>query len=227
MTKLCRKPVHSRGALAWCALAVISGNFLMWPTIWISMWATAPLSRWTMKVALTRTGQGHSYGPATSYSSAEEFWLAMRLLVVFTLLILPVEYLLSFGGWKVLRTPLRWRRSFFLWAWAWASLCAPPVLCVLQITLQSVYMLVRRDGLLWGEAPLIILWVGYFFLVPDLLVLWDVRRRAQRLATPRCTRCGYLLRGLQRPVCPECDQEFTPGILRKTGTIPHVKDRAL
>lgn len=40
------------------------------------------------------------------------------------------------------------------------------------------------------------------------VVLWDIQKSFQRVAESRCVGCGYSLRGLREPRCPECGTEF-------------------
>lgn len=50
--------------------------------------------------------------------------------------------------------------------------------------------------------------LGVFDLV---LALRRARRRQEEL---RCGNCGYLLKGLRDPRCPECGTPFDPGLLK-------------
>ena len=58
-------------------------------------------------------------------------------------------------------------------------------------------------------------------VMPLLLTAWVVHRRAHRHVRnylvihgiPVCLHCGYSLRGLTEPRCPECGREFEPYLL--------------
>jgi hypothetical protein len=45
-------------------------------------------------------------------------------------------------------------------------------------------------------------------IVPFFVLVWHLLRRKPRLSVePRCARCGYSLRGLPSPTCPECGSD--------------------
>ena len=67
-------------------------------------------------------------------------------------------------------------------------------------------------------AVLLLLIVGWLVVtaVVGVVVRWGIDRRARRPRNgwrPQCASCGYLVRGLLHPHCPECGAD-----LRLTGT---------
>ena len=62
---------------------------------------------------------------------------------------------------------------------------------------------------LWEMSPLLIAPVAWHGTLGPLMFLWAWRmRRLQMANTDSCRVCGYDLRGLRTPQCPECGTEF-------------------
>ena len=60
---------------------------------------------------------------------------------------------------------------------------------------------------------LLVLVVGWLVVtaVVGVVVRWRIDRRARRPHggwRPQCASCGYLVRGLSRPHCPECGADL-------------------
>jgi len=96
-------------------------------------------------------------------------------------------------------------------------------------------------ALIWGVAvlqvPLVMQYGSYGMVVfgvlcvslPFIIFHWiDRVILIDRLAF-RCTRCGYDLRGLREPRCPECGTEFDPAerarILARVKSAPRLNER--
>ena len=103
--------------------------------------------------------------------------------------------------------------------WRWWREIVPAVPCLL-LTVGLIGIagrhLVEREGLL-SERQLhlvstLVEATGILTFVPGLLV-WlamlprNVRSR-RRDREPTCARCGYILKGLSQPRCPECGTTF-------------------
>jgi hypothetical protein len=61
------------------------------------------------------------------------------------------------------------------------------------------------------KATIPFLWAGIVYNVILAPTSWITLRRAPRVYTPGlCRECGYSLRGLLEPRCPECGAGFDP-----------------
>lgn len=91
--------------------------------------------------------------------------------------------------------------------------------CVV-VFLGSLCWLADRHNL-----PLWLLLTAVIVAIPILLVgrYWAIKSRVQRSVRtwlvqqgyPLCVRCGYDLRGLTDPRCPECGSRFDPDLLKQ------------
>lgn len=118
--------------------------------------------------------------------------------------VLMVQFLFARLGWKVLRPRFRFRASLFVRTWAYTSLASGPLLFAFYLLAGCVWLSLGRvqsTDLLGGL--LLIAWVMYSLLMPTAIAIRRVRRRA-RTIWPRCSRCGYTLRGNISGRCPEC-----------------------
>jgi len=53
-----------------------------------------------------------------------------------------------------------------------------------------------------------VIWATPVYVVGRVLQSWQVRRLKRRLTNGLCVNCGYDLRGLTLPRCPECGAPF-------------------
>lgn len=127
-----------------------------------------------------------------------EIW---HLLMVFPVLLCAV------GASKV-RTPFAYR---------WRALSG-----FLQALLFLQYVLPARVGF---HNPIVltakaVVWVlGYTIVFTSITaaVLWARSIRYQEVAR-ECAQCGYSLRGLRTPRCPECGSPFDPKLIEREVT---------
>ena len=59
--------------------------------------------------------------------------------------------------------------------------------------------------------------VFLYFLIIQSAVIWTRRRFWPFYGLGRCANCGYQLRGLENPRCPECGHAFDPRLLQTPG----------
>jgi len=73
-----------------------------------------------------------------------------------------------------------------------------------------------KDAILW--TLMISLWypVALFAVLPTLCAVKSLRCRAHRSVTGRCAKCGYDLRGLPEPRCPECGAPFRQDAVQRS-----------
>ncbi len=109
------------------------------------------------------------------------------------------------------------RRLFSSW-FAWVV--ALPVTLVVVLLLNELQQILQRTRfiapwmamLAFGAALLAyIAFVSTFVLVKPMRR--SIREQLLEKGIPVCRRCGYPLRGLPEPRCPECGQNFDPALL--------------
>lgn len=89
------------------------------------------------------------------------------------------------------------------------------------------FVLIRATLRPWMALPRwsAIVVVSLLVLIGTQVLRWyhlqPTRRRLReqlvRSGVPICIQCGYLLKGLSEPRCPECGREFDPKLLQVSG----------
>jgi hypothetical protein len=82
----------------------------------------------------------------------------------------------------------------------------------LLITIPIDVQVRRRTNCYCGEGTFFSLAIGLTAILwafgPGVAILFLVRRQQRLADTGRCLQCGYNLRGLEQPRCPECGTPF-------------------
>jgi hypothetical protein len=124
--------------------------------------------------------------------------------------------LLSWGIWLAIFTVawtgewlVRFRRMYrLIFAGSWLELL---------VTIPVDVQVRKRTKCYCGEGTFLALILGITSAVwafgPGLYLLFLTRRLQRRAELAICRGCGYDLRGLTEPRCPECGRRFDPALL--------------
>lgn len=105
--------------------------------------------------------------------------------------------------------------------WFWRGTIAY-VCCYLLMLVAGLFLFDPMDGIIrdflrplvgpgsiLGEVLPRILSFGMVLLVPVAVALWMYQRLTPRTdGETRCRKCGYILRGIPEPRCPECGERI-------------------
>jgi len=117
-------------------------------------------------------------------------WPYVGIVTAFVL----AEALFGWLGFRLLARKRKPRWTRFVGHWWRACLLATALLLLIPLFADLI-----RPAM---EELFLFFMVPYGGVAPALLYRMQIRRRARRLG--RCRHCGYWLRGVASPVCPEC-----------------------
>jgi uncharacterized paraquat-inducible protein A len=97
------------------------------------------------------------------------------------------------------------------WFWRAVIAVAATAIAELAATTIQIHFQVPTAMQSWLStvlAPIAILWRIVFTSLPLVLfALLSIRKRKAEAET-RCRKCGYILRGITEPRCPECGERI-------------------